>query len=136
MSLFIATPPCRSTGSLRVIVTSPNPLGVLAQVGCLTPNHLPMYTIAHTQTGVSYWKGSDHMGTRPLEQTVRARGRRARNQRARPEVPNFSEEAFQQIRQLIVRGKLAPGSRVVEADLADRLGVSRTPVRAALHRLQ
>lgn len=76
------------------------------------------------------------MGTRPLEQTVRARGRRARNQRARPEVPNFSEEAFQQIRQLIVRGKLAPGSRVVEADLADRLGVSRTPVRAALHRLQ
>ncbi len=52
------------------------------------------------------------------------------------EIPNISEAAFQQIRELIVRGKLAPGSRVVEADLAERLRVSRTPVRAALHRLQ
>lgn len=48
---------------------------------------------------------------------------------------NISETTFQKMRELIVHGKLAPGSRVVEADLAERLGVSRTPVRAALHRL-
>jgi len=49
---------------------------------------------------------------------------------------NVSKATFQRIRELIVHGKLAPGSRVVEADLAKRLDVSRTPVRAALHRLQ
>lgn len=32
-------------------------------------------------------------------------------------------------------GKLAPGSRIIETDIAARLGVSRTPVRAALQRL-
>ena len=37
---------------------------------------------------------------------------------------------------MIVHGRLAPGSRVVEADLTERLGASRTPVRAALHLLQ
>ena len=49
---------------------------------------------------------------------------------------NISESTFQRLRELIVHGKLAPGSRVIEADLADRLGVSRTPIRAARHRLQ
>src|SRR5213596_1973221 len=52
------------------------------------------------------------------------------------EALNISEATFQRIRELIVHGKLAPGSRVVEADVANRLDVSRTPVRAALHRLQ
>jgi DNA-binding GntR family transcriptional regulator len=49
---------------------------------------------------------------------------------------NISENTFHRLRDLIVHGKLAPGSRVIEADLADRLGVSRTPIRAARHRLQ
>jgi len=44
--------------------------------------------------------------------------------------------AYDQLRELIVRGRLAPGSRVVESDLAARLGLSRTPTRSALHRLQ
>ncbi|PYP51630.1 MAG: GntR family transcriptional regulator [Gemmatimonadetes bacterium] len=44
--------------------------------------------------------------------------------------------AYQQLRELIVWGRLAPGSRVIESDIAERLGVSRTPVRSALHRLQ
>jgi GntR family transcriptional regulator of vanillate catabolism len=38
----------------------------------------------------------------------------------------------QRIRELIVRGELAPGTRVAEAAVAERLGVSRTPVRNAL----
>ena len=44
--------------------------------------------------------------------------------------------AYQQLRELIVHGRLAPGSRIIEADLANRLGVSRTPVRDALRSLQ
>jgi DNA-binding GntR family transcriptional regulator len=46
------------------------------------------------------------------------------------------EIAFEQLRDLIVMGKIAPGSWVVEADLAERLGLSRTPIRGALQLLQ
>jgi GntR family transcriptional regulator of vanillate catabolism len=38
----------------------------------------------------------------------------------------------QRIRELIVEGALPPGTRVAEATIAERLGVSRTPVRNAL----
>ena len=44
--------------------------------------------------------------------------------------------AYAQLRELIVHGRLAPGSRIIESDIAQRLGVSRTPVRSALHRLR
>ncbi len=44
--------------------------------------------------------------------------------------------AFGEIRELIVHGKMAPGTWIVEADLAERLNMSRTPVRAAIHWLQ
>jgi DNA-binding GntR family transcriptional regulator len=37
---------------------------------------------------------------------------------------------------MILMGSLAPGARIVESDLAEHIGVSRTPVRSALHRLQ
>ena len=40
------------------------------------------------------------------------------------------------IRDAIVDGTLAPGERLNDADLADWLGVSRTPVREALARLE
>src|SRR6266508_2983116 len=44
--------------------------------------------------------------------------------------------AYERLRELIVSGRLAPGSRIIESDIAERLGVSRTPARSALHRLQ
>ncbi len=44
--------------------------------------------------------------------------------------------AFQEIRELIVHGRMAPGTWIVEADLAERLNMSRTPVRSAIHWLQ
>jgi DNA-binding GntR family transcriptional regulator len=54
-----------------------------------------------------------------------------------PGTRGMSQEiAFQQLRDLIVMGKIAPGSWVVEADLAERLGLSRTPIRGALQLLQ
>jgi DNA-binding GntR family transcriptional regulator len=43
---------------------------------------------------------------------------------------------YDQLRTLIVHGRLAPGSRLVETDIAARFEVSRTPVRGALQRLQ
>lgn len=46
------------------------------------------------------------------------------------------DAAFQQIRELIVYGRLSPGSWIVEAELTEKLGMSRTPVRAALQWLQ
>ena len=47
-----------------------------------------------------------------------------------------SGETYSRLRDLIVRGQLAPGSRIIETDVAERLGVSRTPVRSALQRLE
>jgi DNA-binding GntR family transcriptional regulator len=44
--------------------------------------------------------------------------------------------AYERLRRLIVEGRLAPGTRIVESDIAERLEVSRTPVRSALQRLQ
>ncbi|MEY4762199.1 MAG: hypothetical protein RLZZ200_2055 [Pseudomonadota bacterium] len=41
-------------------------------------------------------------------------------------------EAIVRIREMILRGELAPGQRVAEAPLAEQLGMSRTPVRQAL----
>jgi DNA-binding GntR family transcriptional regulator len=46
------------------------------------------------------------------------------------------EQVYSRLRDLIVQGLLAPGSRIVETEIASRLGVSRTPVREALQRLQ
>jgi DNA-binding GntR family transcriptional regulator len=43
--------------------------------------------------------------------------------------------AYDQIRALILSGEMAPGARLSQIDLAERLGISRTPVREALRRL-
>jgi DNA-binding GntR family transcriptional regulator len=44
--------------------------------------------------------------------------------------------AYFRIRELIISGRLAPGARIIESELAERLDISRTPVRSALQRLQ
>lgn len=46
-----------------------------------------------------------------------------------------SERATGAVRELILRGDFAAGARLGEVELAERLGVSRTPVREALARL-
>lgn len=45
------------------------------------------------------------------------------------------DQAYEVIRSAIVEGEFAPGERLPEEDLAERAGVSRTPVREALRRL-
>jgi len=62
----------------------------------------------------------------------------ARKSGALAAVPHGSrpDQVYARLRDLIVQGSLAPGSRIVETEIATRLGVSRTPVREALQRLQ
>ena len=55
--------------------------------------------------------------------------------RSKPQ-EGLGRDAYQQIRDLIVALKLSPGAPLSESDLTLRLGVSRTPVRQALHRLE
>ncbi len=43
---------------------------------------------------------------------------------------------FNTLRQAILKGELAPGERLMEIQLADRLGVSRTPIREAIRKLE
>lgn len=49
---------------------------------------------------------------------------------------NLHEKVLMQLRDGILRGDFAPGTRLAEQQLAERLGASRTPVRAALVTLQ
>jgi DNA-binding GntR family transcriptional regulator len=65
----------------------------------------------------------------------RKRSRRASADGAKPPRGDRVARAYTQLRELIIWGKLAPGSRIIETDVAERLGVSRTPVRSALQRL-
>lgn len=44
-------------------------------------------------------------------------------------------QAYRKLRKLIVHCRLAPGTRLIETEIAERLGLSRTPVRSALQRL-
>jgi DNA-binding GntR family transcriptional regulator len=49
---------------------------------------------------------------------------------------DLGQEAYGRIRAAIREGSLAPGERLTETDLAARFGVSRTPVRQAIARLE
>jgi DNA-binding GntR family transcriptional regulator len=46
-----------------------------------------------------------------------------------------SHEVYDQLRAEIARGDLRPNERLIEADLAQRLSVSRTPIRESIQRL-
>lgn len=48
---------------------------------------------------------------------------------------NLSTEVYEAIRRSIVEGEIRPNERLIEAELAQRLDVSRTPVRESMQRL-
>jgi len=52
------------------------------------------------------------------------------------EAPDLVGLVEAQLTRAIVEGRLAPGARVFEADIARRMGVSRAPVREAARRLE
>lgn len=49
---------------------------------------------------------------------------------------NQTVRALLRLRELILSGELAPGERIAELAMVERLGMSRTPIRSALVRLQ
>lgn len=70
------------------------------------------------------------MGAVPPQQSVRTTvGRDGRGRMA-------ADEAYARLRDDIVKGRLMPNERLVEADLAVTLGVGRTAVRTVLARLE
>ena len=50
--------------------------------------------------------------------------------------PTLRQHAVERIRDAIITGALEPGERIVEEDLAHRLGISRGPVREAIRVLE
>jgi len=60
----------------------------------------------------------------------------AENAREPTQPGSLVEVAYQRLRAQILDNTLPPGFRAFEQELADRLGISRTPVREALIRLQ
>src|SRR4028119_2487124 len=48
---------------------------------------------------------------------------------------SVADLAYERIRGLVLSGELAPGTRLGQVELAERFGISRTPVREALRRL-
>jgi DNA-binding GntR family transcriptional regulator len=46
------------------------------------------------------------------------------------------EKVYEYLREEILNGNIRAGERLVESDLAERIGSSRTPVREALHTLE
>lgn len=49
--------------------------------------------------------------------------------------PSQTVKAELRLRELVIGGELQSGQRIAELALVERIGVSRTPIRAALHRL-
>lgn len=52
------------------------------------------------------------------------------------ESETLAEQVFRTLQSAIVRGELAPGSKISEPELARTYGISRGPLREALHRLE
>ena len=49
---------------------------------------------------------------------------------------SLGQHVFDNLKQAIIRGNIAPGEWLVESHIAQMLGISRTPVREAIHKLE
>lgn len=49
--------------------------------------------------------------------------------------PSLREQTYQSLKDEVLSGRIGPGKRLRQEDLAGKLNVSRTPVREALHKL-
>jgi len=49
---------------------------------------------------------------------------------------SLGEHVFDSLKQAIIRGHISPGEWLVESHIAETLGISRTPVREAIHKLE
>ncbi len=49
---------------------------------------------------------------------------------------SLREEVYESLKKSILHGKLKPGQHLIEEQLANQVGISRTPVREAFHKLE
>ncbi len=49
---------------------------------------------------------------------------------------SLREEIYESLKKSILHGKLSGGQRLIEEQLANQIGISRTPVREAFHKLE
>lgn len=49
---------------------------------------------------------------------------------------SLSEVVYDQLKQQILAGSIAPGTRMMEVELSEKMGVSRTPIREAIRMLE
>lgn len=48
----------------------------------------------------------------------------------------LSEVVYDELKKNILTGEITPGTRLMEVEMAEEMGVSRTPVREAIHKLE
>src|SRR5579871_6440709 len=56
-----------------------------------------------------------------------------------PQAPSFRplrHDAYDALREAILLGQLPPGTRIVEAEIARQMGISRGPIREAVRQLE
>jgi len=58
------------------------------------------------------------------------------NKSQKSQIASMTDFAYQRIKELILRGKLSPGQKLLYNDLEARLKVSKTPIISALNRLE
>jgi DNA-binding GntR family transcriptional regulator len=71
-----------------------------------------------------------------MRHTSEEHGLQAPPKNQRSSAQNLAARVYQQLKHDIFEFRVLPGERFSEGDLADRLGVSRTPVREALFQLE
>jgi DNA-binding GntR family transcriptional regulator len=49
---------------------------------------------------------------------------------------SLGQHVFENLKSAIIKGDMLPGGRLIESRLAETLGISRTPVREAIHKLE
>ena len=56
--------------------------------------------------------------------------------RTRVNKKNLRDQIYEIIRNMILRREIEPGEKIIEKELSKKIGVSRTPLREALCRLE
>ena len=68
--------------------------------------------------------------------TVGKRGKQLGSSWSEENLISIRERAYLHLKDLILEGELKAGDRLVERELAEKLKISRTPIREALFRLE
>jgi len=71
-----------------------------------------------------------------MKKKAELKGFDASSMQALQERKSLGQHVFENLKHAIIRGDIAPGQWLVESHIAHMLGISRTPVREAIHKLE